>query len=311
MSSNVKSLLGGAVFLAFAAFKVPNLQHEAWAHALLLFAALVLVPLALDLLAELNDAAPVARWFAGVRLAQFPAAVLLAAACWLPAGWVAVALALPWAGLTGMTAAVGVSRALRHGWARPLGRLSADVAMVFFAIGGLWVMADRAGLAPLGFAPAIVALTAVHFHYAGLLLPLFAGLAQRQMPDSRGVARVVVGVVLGVPAVAVGITTTQLGASPAIEAAAGMALALAGMAVAVLQVRLALEPDTPAGARAWLGVAGGALFFGMVLAGLYAIRGFAAPFPWLALPQMRLLHGTVNALGFGFCGVLGWRAAAR
>jgi hypothetical protein len=30
--------------------------------------------------------------------------------------------------------------------------------------------------------------------------------------------------------------------------------------------------------------------------------------PWLGLPQMRLLHGSLNALGCGLAGVLAWRA---
>jgi hypothetical protein len=49
------------------------------------------------------------------------------------------------------------------------------------------------------------------------------------------------------------------------------------------------------------------LFFAMLLALAYAMRAFAAPLPWLGLPQMRAMHGTLNALGFGLCGALGWR----
>lgn len=309
MKSVTRALIGAAICGAFVAFKVPGLQHEAWAHALLLFAALVLVPLALDLFVELNDAAPVARWFGWAVRLQLPAALLLAVACWLPASLGAALLALPWVAFATLLTVVGVTRALRHGWARPLGRLSADIAMVYLAIGGFWVLADRAGLQPLRFAPAIVTLTAVHFHYAGFLLPLFAGLVQRRMTESRGVARAVVGVVLGVPAVAIGITASQLGAAPALEAAAGAGLALAGLAMAIFHVRLAVEPGLSPAARTLLGLAGAALFFGLVLAALYAVRSMVAPLPWLDIPHMRLLHGTLNALGFGLCGVLGWRAA--
>jgi hypothetical protein len=41
------------------------------------------------------------------------------------------------------------------------------------------------------------------------------------------------------------------------------------------------------------------------------MRAFVAPFPSLGIPQMRWLHGTLNALGFGLCGVLAWRRATR
>jgi hypothetical protein len=211
--------------------------------------------------------------------------------------------------VTTLLAATGVMRTLRHGFARPLDRLCTDAALMFSLVGGLWTLADRLGIRPLGFDPSIVALTAVHFHYAGVLLPLFTGLTARQMPESRFVARAAVGVVLGVPAVAVGITFSQLGWGFGLETAAGLALALAGAIVAIMHVRLATEPEFTPTTRALLAVAGVALFFGMVFAALYAIRFQASPLPWLAIPQMRAIHGTLNALGFGLCGVLGWRAA--
>jgi hypothetical protein len=123
--------------------------------------------------------------------------------------------------------------------------------------------------------------------------------------------RAAVGVVLGVPAVAVGISATQLGAGPSIEAGTGCGLALAGMAVGILHVRLATDGRQAILTRVLLGIAGLSLFIGMVLAGLYAARAFAAPFPGLGIPQMRLLHGTINALGFGLCGVLAWRGMQK
>jgi hypothetical protein len=307
MTSNLKALIGAIACLGFVVLRVPTLQHEAWTHALILFAALVLLPLALDLFTERNDAPQVARWFGWLRVAQMPAAAMLAISCWLSSGVLAAALALPWLICTALAAGIGVTRALRHGWARPLGRLCADVALVYLLVGGLWLLADRIGLAPMQFAPAIVALTAAHFHYAGVLLPLFAGRLERRYPDSRGVARLAVGVVLGVPLVALGITGTQLGLGPALEAAAGAGLALAALGVAILHVRIAIDSGESTLARMLLGVAGVSLFFAMVFAALYAVRVFVAPFPWLGIPQMRMLHGTLNALGFGLCGVLGWR----
>jgi hypothetical protein len=200
----------------------------------------------------------------------------------------------------------------RHGAARPLGRLVTDAALLFLFVGGLWLVADRAGFAPLRFDAAIVALTAVHFHFAGFALPLVAGQLARRRPESRFVARVSVGVVLGVPAVAAGIVATQLGAGEAFEAAAGVALALAGGAVGALHVQLAgAEKTLPGFARALLGIAGAALIVAMLLAAMYALRGSLAGAPWLGLPQMRAWHGTINAVGFALCAVLGWRLVWR
>ncbi len=304
MSTTIKAAIGGVAWVSYVIGRVGHVHDATWAHALLLFAALVLVPLALELFPDVNEEARTARWFAWVRAAQLPAALLLGVACWLPAGHGALLAALPWAGLTVGLAAIGVTRVVTAGWKRELDGHCRDAALIFAAIGGGWVLADRAGWQPLKFSPEIVTLTAVHFHYAGLLLPLMAGLVQRELFFLRFASRVAVGAVIGVPAVALGITATQLGWGRSLETAAGCWLALVGMGLAVLHVRLALDGRRVAMmTRVLLGVAGVALFFGMVLAGAYALRAV----PWLGIPQMRLLHGTINAIGFGLGGVLAWR----
>ena len=313
MNSVARASVGAAVWVGFVFARVPNLRDGAWAHALLLFAALVLVPLALDLFADESETetetpARLLRW---ANLAQLPAAGLLVVACWQPAGGGAALAAAPWVALTVSWATVGFLRLKRDGLRRQLDGLCADAALLLSAIGGAWTLADRIGYAPLGFDAAIVALTAVHFHYAGLLLPLFAGLVQRELFFWRLASRAAVGVVLGVPAVAVGITTTRLGWGTSVEAAAGCGLALAGMVVGILHVRIATDGKQPLATRALLAIAGGSIFIGMVLAGVYALRASTTLFPWLGIPQMRMIHGTVNAMGFGLCGVLAWRRVAR
>lgn len=309
MTTQKRTVAGILIWAGLLAATLPRPHHEAWTHVLLAFAVLVLIPLALDLVVERHDAPQAAKWLGWVRVWHLPAGAALAFACWLQPGALAGLLVLPWLAITTLLAATGMIRTLRHGFARPLDRLCTDAGLMFALVGGLWTLADRIGIRPLGFNPAIVALTAAHFHYAGILLPLFTGLAARQMPESRFVARAAVGVVLGVPAVAVGITATQLGWTTVLETAAGVALAAAGAVVAILHVRLATEPAVALAARVFLGIAGVALFFGMVLAACYALRFQTTLLPWLGLPEMRALHGTVNALGFGLCGVLGWRSA--
>jgi hypothetical protein len=311
MKAATKAWIGALVWAAFAVRFVPNLHHGAWAHALLLLAALVLVPLARELLAEENESGWPAQCAAWARLGEFPAALALALSCALaPGTWAALA-ALPWVGVGALGALAGLGRVRRGGIGRALEKLCGDVALVFLGIGGGWVLADRAGFQPLHFDPAIVALTAVHFHFAGLLLPIGAGVVVREYFFSRFAMRAAVGVILGVPAVAAGITATQLGAGPSIEGAAGWWLGLSGMAVAIFHVRIALDAKAAWVTRGLFFVAGVSLFFGMLLAEIYAVRAFAAPLPWLDLPWMRALHGTANALGFGLCGVLAWRRRWR
>jgi hypothetical protein len=311
MSPVVRAGIGAVACIAFGLARVSGPADAAWSHALLLFAALVLVPLALELLRDETEPDLTARWFLWIERLQFPAALLLLVACWLAPGTVPAILALPWFALTAIMAIIGVTRIRRGGLRRDLDALCRDVALIFAVVGGAWTLADRAGLRPLNFDPAIVTLTAVHFHYAGLLLPLFAGLVQRELFFFRLASRAAVGVVLGVPAVALGITATQIGAGRSFEAAAGCGLALAGMAVGILHVRYASDSRQPIATRVLLAVAGVSLFIAMVLATAYAVRAFTTPFPGLGIPQMRLIHGTINAVGFGLCGVLGWRSLQR
>ncbi len=308
MKNSTTVLIGAVAWLAFVVAARTSPAAPAWTHVLITFAALVLVPLAFPLVSERRDMGRIGKAMQWAQRAQLPAAACLALACGLRPGLWALLATVPWAAVTALLAVVGLGRIMRDTWSRPIDRLSGDVGLGYLVIGGLWLLLDRGGLKPLGFDEGIVALTAAHFHFAGFLLPLFAGLIAREMPDSRFAARGVVGTILGVPLVAAGITLTQLGKTPALEAAAGCGLALSGIVVAILHVRWALDAvDHAWPTRLLLGVAGTALFIAMLMAGSYAIRPYATALPWLGLPQMRALHGTLNAFGFGLCGVLGWR----
>lgn len=312
MTSRTRALIGAIAWIAFAVAARTAPTGAGWTQVLLAFAALVILPLTLDLVQERRDAGRTARAMRWALALQLPAAACLALACGMKPGLWALLASIPWAVVMMLLAAVGFGRMLRDAWSRPIDRLSSDVGLIYGVIGGVWLMADRGGVRPLGLSAEIVGLTAAHFHFAGLVLPILAGLVMRRMPESRLGARAAVGVALGVPAVAIGITATQLGWTPAIEAAAGCGLALSAMAVGILHVRCALDAtDAPMGGRVLLGIAGGALFLAMVLSAAYAARSFATPLPWLGLPQMRALHGTLNAVGFALCGVLGWRMVGK
>jgi len=308
MKNSTRALIGFVAWLGFVVAARTTPMSDRWTDVLLTFAALVLVPLVLDLVVERRDTGQIASAMRWATMLQLPAAACLALAFGLRPGLLALFAALPWMVVTALLASVGLARLMRDTWARPIDRLSVDVGLVYLSIGGLWLLLDRAGVHPLRFSSDIVALTAVHFHFAGLMLPVFAGQVARVMEGSRLAARGIIGVILGVPAVGLGITVTQLGWAPAFEAAAGCGLALAGCVVALLHVRWAMDArDQSPLARALLGLSGVSLFFAMVLAAAYAIRAFAVPVPTLNLPQMRAFHGTLNAFGFALCGALGWR----
>ncbi len=279
--------VGTVSWLVGLAVARPSPFDTAWASALLLLVPLVLLPVALSLIKV-------------TRYLQLPAALLLGVAYLLPQGPTGGCLALAWLGLTGLLAWDGLTHLRRD---RQPASLALAAGLVYVAVGGGWAVLDRWGLRPLGFEAVIVLLTAIHFHHAGLLLPLLTGLAARDLPGRH--ARLAVGgVVLAVPLVAVGITATQLHVNPWLETAAAWFLAAAGLLVAGLYARLARRADRPF-ARALFGTAAASLAAGMLLAGLYGAR-FVLPMAWLDIPWMRALHGTLNGVGFGAAGLAGW-----
>jgi hypothetical protein len=193
---------------------------------------------------------------------------------------------------------------------RPWPELSLDAALVFLAVGGAWATASRWGMRPMGFEPVIVLLTGIHFHYAGLALPLMAGLAGRASPGPASDAAAI-AVVAGVPLTAAGITATQLGTGPALETVAAVLTSGAGMLTGWLHLRLVGSPGLPAAARAAWGLVAASLAISMALSATYGLRFAAAGgLDWLTIERMRALHGTANALGFAAAGLVGWTLAS-
>jgi hypothetical protein len=289
------SVIGAVAWLAWIIRLRPGPFQAGWAVALLLLAPLVLVPLGLRLAAD-----PLRNpktWRVAVVL-QLPAALLLAASFALPAGKAAAALSMPWLACTSL---IALSFRRPRG-TRSAGETCIEAGLLYVAVGGAWAVLWRLGARPLGFEEVIVLLTAIHFHYAGFVLPLLTGLAGRAAgggPTSRLAA---VGVVAGVPLVAAGITATQLGVPSLFECLTSWVLALAGLMAAWLHLRLAFRAaDRRSFARVLMATAGLSLGSGSALAALYGAR-----ISGLDIPRMRAWHGTAMSLGFGLAGVLGW-----
>ena len=179
--------------------------------------------------------------------------------------------------------------------------------MAYLSVAGVWAVMERAGVTPFGFDPEIIFLTIVHFHYAGFVLPVLAGLATRRLGNPIFAQIACYFTVAAVGLLAVGITLTQLGLGPEWEMASSWLMALSATAVAAMHLRLAFDKDNFLKIRILWAMAAVSLLAGMLLAGLYGAR-FVAPIAWLDIPMMRALHGTLNAVGFGLCAVGGWWA---
>lgn len=155
-------------------------------------------------------------------------------------------------------------------------------------IAAAWTFAYPAGIRPFGFSDEITRLTAIHFHFAGLALPVLAGLAQHFSPSAFGKIAIWM-VTAGVPITALGISYTQLGKGTEVEIFAGVFMTLAGIFTAIRLLQIAAKHSS-----FWLLFSGVVLTFTMLLAALYALR-FIFPVELLSINWMRAVHGSLNA----------------
>jgi hypothetical protein len=298
-----RAVLGGVAWLVALGWVHPAPQATEWAVALLLLSPLVLVPLGMRLAMRPADLEVLSPCWRAAGAMQLPTAVLLVVAFLGSEGLLAAALCLPWLTTTTLLGLVGAARIWRRGLA-PLPELCADAGLLFLPVGAVWAVVARWGLRPLNFEPVIVLLTAVHFHYAGFVLPLLTGLAGRVV-GGRVAEAASVGVVAGVPLVAAGITATQLGLGSLLGCFAACLTTLAAVLTAWLHLRLVGDCRWARLVRGLWCIASLSLVGSMALAALYSCRAYV-PMAWLDIPWMRAWHGTGNALGFGLLGVLAW-----
>lgn len=288
------ALLGGLAWLAIGATLWPE-----WVVMILLFAPLVCIPLGLALLIDQEEQGRVSRLWLPLTLAQPIGAVALVASFATPAGWFAALLALPWLLVTAIIAILGLVRLMKVGLRR-LPDLSLAVAMIFLVIGGGWTVLSRYGARPLDFSDIIVLLTGVHFHYAGFALPVLIGLAGQSLPDRQSKGAVL-GIISGVPLVAVGITVGRY--APLIEAMTALWLTGTCLLVALIQARSAALSASIL-RRVLLYLSSFFILAGMALAGVYGVKSFLGK-SWLEIDTMILWHGSINSFGFAFLGLLG------
>jgi len=296
-------LAGGVIWLIIFVWLHPSPFETEWAMMLLLLSPLVLVSLGMHLAIQAEQKiSAIGLLFLSSQF-QFPSAIILVIAFLQPTGLLAGLLSLPWFITTALIALIGLVRIRQRG-TKSWESLSIDAGLVYLVVGGGWTVLSRGGIRPLDFESVIVLLTAIHFHYAGFLLPIFAGLAGKILRDASS-RLAAVGVIAGVPLVAAGITTTQLGWGTWLESFAALVLAGAGLLTAWLHFRLATQKRWPSAVRVLWSLAAFSLAFSMILAALYGLR-FNLSLAWLDIPWMRALHGSANALGFGLAGVSAW-----
>jgi hypothetical protein len=271
-----------------------------WPLLVVGFGAMLITPLALEVLRR-----------QGMKI-QVPTLVFIAAwSCMaISAGGHSWLWPMPWLLVTLWIAWQAAGQFLRG--PRNLARTVSLSGPAMLVVGGAWYFADQSGLRPLNFDFLIVRLTAAHFHFAGFVLPVVAGLVLRYLPGKM-VGLAALGVMGGVMMVATGITLTRMGVRVEAECCLALVFSLCALITGAAQVTLACRaPAQKVATRILLILSGLSLMAGMVFAILYALRPWVQ-LPWLQnMPRMWAWHGSIQAFGFALCGLagwLGWRSA--
>jgi hypothetical protein len=219
----------------------------------------------------------------------------------LPSGALSAIVALAWLAFTVLAALHGLTRVF--GAARRIEELSIAAGFVYLAVGGGWFVLWRSGITIM-VGEHVPLLTAIHFHYAGFASPILAGFVGRELHAAHSRLRpIYVGaaslVIVGPAFVALGIAGVR-----AIEAPAAAVLAAGTATVALLALATVLRRVAGI-SRGLLAVSSSAAIVAMTLAFLYAV-GNPLGISEIALEDMVRWHGSFNALGYVFCGLLAW-----
>ena len=299
--TDVSAVVGGAAWvLAVAVADLDAIQRA------VSLAVLVVVPLGMGMAATPAFEGAAHRWYTAAVLGQPVAGLLVLASFLLPSGGLGPALAaVPWVAVTGALGVTAITRIRERGlW--PLSETLIDAGFAYAIVGAVALVLHHLGIT-LWFDPVIVFLTAIHFHFAGFVLPVLTGLAGRALGDRVGLGpgfRSLAAVVLLGPAfIAVGISF-----SPVVEV-----LAVGGFTVAVGvlggYIVLRVAPGRPPAQRVLVSVSALALPVSMVLALGYGISTFAGFGLRIPIGTMVSLHGSLNAYWFALVGAVGWRLA--
>jgi len=277
-----QSLLGLVIWGIAVAVLRPG-----WSPALLIFGPLVLYPLLFEMIDE-----------SGMRRFSLFAFLPAIASYGFPQGGIAGVLALPW-----LVFALGLFayRMLEQIRTRDYSIL---VIKGYLMIGAVWLVLARLGEQPLGYEHAIVHATAVHFHYAGFVLPILALQWLRAAPGIRG-RLLLLALLLGVPLVAAGITLSAFRIHwPELIAVWFFVAACAWFAIEQIEFAQGMT----ARKIRWL-LLGSSMFLiiAMTLACLYATGNYWQ-LDWLDIRLMLRSHGPIQVFGFALPGVLGWMA---
>jgi hypothetical protein len=268
---------------------------------LFLLAPWAVVPLALSLV-PVTPVTGVDRVSClAVRYLLFPGAVLSTVSFFLREGKAAAGLVCLWVVLAAALALDGLGRFIQTRL-KSFPQFCYAIGEGYALVGALWLLASRLGLQPFGFHEPIVLLTAVHFHYAGLMAAILAGLAASETGTKH--PRPILRMALSCAVLGPGLLGLAFLAGPKMKLAAVGLMLIGESGIALGTFRIGLADARNFGGRMLL-IGSASVIFGMTLAGIWAIGEYPLH-AFVNLEQMARFHGVLNSAGFGLCSLVGW-----
>ncbi len=263
-----------------------TLSAFAYIQILFLYAAILLVPLALRLLRLPSREGKEDRFY-HVALWAYPFGALGALAGVAFPHSPLRYLAVLWCVFTLTLSALGLMRAER----RAISRYEENVihaGMILCSVGGIWFFLSAVGWDVIGFSEPTILLTAIHFHYTAFLTPLFLGLLGRELPRKYFLPWAFSAVTLGL-----GILLTAIGisCSPSIETIGAFFVAASLLKFAALLVLSATHKRLVIKISRYLAA------FSISL-GMYWACRYALDHGSVSIANMVIRHGFLNAFGF-------------
>jgi len=299
-------LLGAAVWLGLVAGTWGGWPQLGVIELLFLLAPWIVVPLAASLIPPIDNTETPGAPRPALRWIVFAAAALATISLFLPTGILSASLASAWLLLCAFFALRGLRRLWRYR-THSFSQFCFASGEAYLIVGGSWLVASRLGLQPVGFQEPIVLLTAVHFHFAGFLSAVLAGLTYERLRETRWskpLGTALTGVVCGP-----GLLGLAFLVGPKVKLAAVILIVAGQVGLATGMVRVALSKVHPV-ARALLLFSSACIVAGMALAASWALGEYPLQ-SFVELGRMERVHGTLNAIGFGICGLIGWMNAAE
>ena len=304
LPSGVKmSAAGGMIWLLLLAGTILNSFRLSIFELLFLLAPWVTVPLSLSLVAA-NEFSSLSRLTSAViRNSLFPAALLATVSFFLRVGPLAGALTCLWLVVAVALAVDGLGRIIRTRL-KSFREFCFSFGKGYALVGAIWLLASRLGLQPVGFREPIVLLTAVHFHYAGLMAAVLAGLAA-----STTRTPLFLRIALSCAVLGPGLLGLAFLVGPELKLAAVGLMVIGECGIAVGTFRIGLAEVKGIGGRLLL-IGSACVLLGMVLAAIWAVGEYPLH-AFVNLEQMARYHGVLNSVGFGLCSLVGWTLLRR